>query len=35
MLGLGNEQVDMVRHDYVTDDYKSMTLPDLFHNFEE
>jgi hypothetical protein len=25
----------MLRHDYVTDDYKSMTLTDLLHNFEE
>jgi hypothetical protein len=27
--------MDMLRHDYVTDDYKLMTLADLLHNFEE
>jgi hypothetical protein len=32
---LGEEKMDMLRHDYVTDDYKLMTLADLFHNFEE
>ena len=34
-LRLGEEEMDMLRHDYVTDDYKSMTLTDLLHNFEE
>src|SRR5580700_10414554 len=34
-LRLGEEKMDMLRHDYVTDDHKLMTLPDLLHNFEE
>ena len=34
-LRLGEEKMDMLRHDYVTDDYKLMTPPDLLHNFEE
>jgi hypothetical protein len=32
---LGEEKVDMLRHDYVTDDCKLMTLADLLHHFEE
>jgi hypothetical protein len=34
-LRLGEEKMDMLGHDYVTDDYKLMTLADLLHNFEE
>jgi len=34
-LRLGEEKMDMLRHDYVTDDYKLMTLTDLLHDFEE
>jgi hypothetical protein len=34
-LRLGEEKMDMLRHDYVTDDYKLMPLADLLHNFEE
>ncbi len=34
-LRLGEEKMDMLRHDYITDDYKLMTLADLFQNFEE
>jgi hypothetical protein len=34
-LRLGEEKMDMLRHDYVTDNCKSMALSDLFHNFEE
>jgi len=32
-LRLADEK--MLRHDYVTDDYKLMTLADLLQNFEE
>jgi hypothetical protein len=32
---LGEEKMDMLRHDYVADDYKLITLADLLHNFEE
>ena len=34
-LRLGEQKMDMLRHDYVTDDYKLMTLANLLHNFEE
>src|ERR1700683_1276071 len=34
-LRLREEKMDMLRHDYVTDDYKLMALADLLHNFEE
>src|SRR5215831_4346510 len=34
-LRLGEQKMDMLRHDYVTDNYKLMTLANLFHNFEE
>ena len=29
------EKMDMLRHDYVTDDYELMALADLLQNFEE
>jgi hypothetical protein len=32
---LGEKKMDMLRHDYVTHDYKLMTLANLLHNFEE
>jgi hypothetical protein len=34
-LRLGEEKMDMLRHDYVTGNYKLMALADLSHNFEE
>lgn len=34
-LRLSEEEMDMLRHDYVTDDYKLMTLADLLRDFEE
>jgi hypothetical protein len=34
-LRLGEEKMDMLRHDYITDDYKLMVLADLIQNFEE
>src|ERR1700687_864331 len=34
-LRLGEEKMDMRRHDQVTDDYKLVALADMLHNFEE
>ncbi len=34
VTGLGEEKMDMLRHDYVTDDYEWMTLADLLRDFE-
>ena len=34
-LRLGEKKMDMLRHDYITHDYKLMTLANLLHNFEE
>jgi len=34
-LRLGEEKMNMLRHDHVTDDYKLMTLADLLHGFEK
>jgi hypothetical protein len=34
-LWLNKEKMDMLRHDYVTDDYKLMTLADLLRDFEK
>src|SRR6266436_4756248 len=34
-LRLGEEKMDMLRHDHVTDDYKLVALADMLHNFEE
>ena len=34
-LRLGEEKMDMLRHDYVTDDDKLMALADLLQHFEK
>ena len=34
-LRLGEKKMNMLRHDYVTHNYKLMTLANLLHNFEE
>ncbi len=34
-LRLGEEKMDMLGHDYVTDNHKAMALPDLLHDFKE
>ena len=34
-LRLAEEKMDVLRHDYITDDYKLMSLADPLHNFEK
>jgi len=34
-LRLGEEKMDMLGHDHVTNDYKLMTLADLLHDVKE
>ena len=34
-LRLGEEKMDMFRHDHVTDNYKLMALADFLHDFEK
>jgi len=34
-LRLGKQKMDMLRHNHVTGNHKSMVLADLLHNFEE
>ena len=34
-LGFAEEKMDMLRHDYITDNDKLMALADLLHNLEE